>query len=94
MFKVRRGGRGRARKGAGGCYDAFLLDHVFPDAWGVTLCRELRAPGRSQSIIFFSAAAHESEIRAAFDAGAEEYLKKPGDIVDVAGVVAMLLSRR
>ncbi|HEX5709495.1 MAG TPA: response regulator [Pyrinomonadaceae bacterium] len=76
-----------------GRFDAFVLNHVFPDASGVTLCRELRAMGRAEPIIFFSAAAHESEIRIAFEAGADEYLKKPGDIVNLAGVVARRLKK-
>jgi CheY-like chemotaxis protein len=73
-------------------FDLYLLDHVFPDGSGVTLCRQLRTLHPDAPIVFFSAAAHPAEAQAGLNAGANAYLVKPEDIVNVTRTVARLLS--
>ena len=73
-------------------FNLYLLDHVFPDGSGVTLCQQLRILHPDTPIVFFSAAAHPAEAQAGLDAGANAYLVKPDDIVNIAQTVARLLS--
>ena len=60
-------------------YDLFLVDVNMPKMDGYHLTRELRRePGtRATPIIMISTEAEESDVRAAYEAGASLYLKKP-----------------
>lgn len=73
-------------------FDCYLLDHSFPDGSGLTLCRQLRTLHPDTPIVFFSAAAHPAETQAGLDAGANAYLVKPEDIINVPRTVAGLLT--
>ena len=74
-----------------GDFDLYLLDHQFPDASGVTLCRRLRAAHPHAPILFYSGRAMEAEREEAMRAGAQEYLIKPQDIFRVVERVAEFL---
>ena len=69
-------------------FDLYLLDHNLPDDSGITLCRELRKGNAKIPILFYSACAMEAEKKEALEAGAQDYLIKPGDILQVAEHVA------
>ena len=72
-------------------FDAFLLDHVFPDGSGLTLCRVLRELYPDRPIVFFSAAAHPREQEEGIRCGANAYLTKPADIVHITGTISSLI---
>lgn len=64
-------------------YDLFLLDHVFPDASGLSLCAQLRKEHQNIPIMFYSGKAFPKEIEAGMNAGADAYLIKPNDILKI-----------
>lgn len=72
-------------------FDLFLLNHVLPDGSGITLCHLLRQAHPLIPIIMFSAAAHPAEQQAGLEAGADEYLVKPHDLLDLPLVIKRLI---
>jgi two-component system, OmpR family, response regulator RegX3 len=78
-------------KALSGSFDVFLLDNKLPDGTGVELCRQIRKVHRLTPIIFYSADAFEREIEGAYNAGANAYLVKPVDSVELHQTIARLL---
>jgi CheY-like chemotaxis protein len=58
-------------------YDAVLMDIHMPVMDGIEAIRELRKFNPTIPVIVLSAASFQKDIKMAFDAGANEYLKKP-----------------
>ena len=72
-----------------------LLDVMMPGIDGLETCRELRKNGKlaSTSIVMVSAKAMPSERVAGMEAGADEYLTKPFDEVELLEVLRRLTGR-
>jgi CheY-like chemotaxis protein len=58
-------------------FDLYLLDCRFPEESGLDLCRLLREYARQTPIVFYSAAAFQSDLQDGLSAGANAYLTKP-----------------
>ena len=54
-----------------------ILDGKLPDGNGTDLCRKIKESNKNIPVIFYSAAARTIDIKAAREAGADEYLIKP-----------------
>jgi DNA-binding response OmpR family regulator len=66
-----------------GDFDAYILDSRLPDGSGVDLCKEIREFNSDTPILFYSADAYPREIEEAMNAGAQAYMVKPIDPLEV-----------
>ena len=73
-------GLDKAQKGK---YDLILLDLHLEDDSGINLCQMIRQFDLQTPILFYSAEAREDKIKEAMAAGAQGFLVKPVDPVDV-----------
>jgi excisionase family DNA binding protein len=60
----------------GATFDLYLLDYMLPDIAGTDLCRSIRERDPLTPVIFFSAVDTAEVKRAAFKAGAQDFLLK------------------
>lgn len=90
---IRDGAAALQRLQSGADYDLLIFDNELPDMSGVELIRQTRQiPHRQQTpIIMLSASDVELEARRA---GANAFLKKPGEITVIAETIARLLARK
>ena len=58
-------------------YDVIILDLVLPGINGLELCKTLREKGVSTRILMLTALGTLDDVVSGFDAGADDYLKKP-----------------
>jgi DNA-binding response OmpR family regulator len=58
-------------------FDLIILDNWFKDSSGIELCRQIRARDPHTPILFYSAAAYETDIQQGLSAGAQAYVVKP-----------------
>ena len=72
-------------------FDLYLIDSWLPDGSGVDLCREIREFDKKTPIIFYSAAAYESDREQALQCGAQAYLIKPSPPSDLYSLVTSLI---
>lgn len=72
-------------------FDLFLVDNWMQGMKGPELTRALRAFNRTTPILFYSAAAYETDKRDARDAGAQGYLVKPEGVSILVAEVAKLI---
>ena len=74
-------------------FDLVVLDLGLPDGDGVTLCRRLRAGENRVPVLMLTARDGLSDKVAGLDAGADDYLTKPFDYLELAARVRALLRR-
>jgi DNA-binding response OmpR family regulator len=76
--------------------DLAVLDVMMPKLDGFELTRRLRAnePTRRMPIILLTARAQDSDVQQGFDAGADDYLRKPFSPQELRARVQAILGRR
>jgi len=74
-------------------FDLYLLSSLFPDGTGVEMCRHIRRLDPFTPILFYSAAAHESDRERGLRAGAQGYVTKPGDIFELVNTITQLIDQ-
>lgn len=75
-------------------YDIILLDIGLPDGNGIQLCQKLFADDPSLSIFILTAETSLSDKVLGFSAGAEDYITKPFDTLELRARVEAKLKRR
>jgi two-component system response regulator BaeR len=74
-------------------FDLYLLSGLFPDGTGIEMCRHIRQFDPSTPILFYSAAAHETDRQSGLSAGAQGYIAKPGDIFELVNTITQLINQ-
>jgi DNA-binding response OmpR family regulator len=76
--------------------DLVVLDVMMPKLDGYELTRRLRAQEQTRGIpiILLTARAQESDVASGFDAGADDYLRKPFNPDELVARVRAVLGRR
>ncbi|UPT75180.1 MAG: response regulator transcription factor [Elusimicrobiota bacterium] len=70
-------------KGELGLPSAVLLDRGLPDGDGLDICRELKGAGPKPAVLVLSARKHPDEVSEGLAAGADHYITKPFQFMDV-----------
>ena len=76
-----------------GKFDLYLIDNWLPDGEGVQLCERIRETDSTTPVLFYSAAAFDSDKLLAIRAGAQGYLSKPCPFADLARAVSVLITQ-
>lgn len=72
-------------------FDLFLVDNWLPGLTGTELSRHIREFNQTTPILFYSAAAYDSDRQNALNSGAQGYLVKPATIEDLVNEVEKLI---
>ena len=73
--------------------DVVLLDVMLPGADGIEVARTLRERGMKMPILMLTARAETQDVVVGFDAGADDYLRKPFEVPELISRVRALLKR-
>jgi DNA-binding response OmpR family regulator len=73
--------------------DLVILDLMLPGADGVEIAKSIRGRGLNMPILMLTARAETQDVVTGFDAGADDYLRKPFEIPELLSRVRALLKR-
>lgn len=71
-------------------YDLLILDWMLPNISGVTLCRQYRQAGKTAPVLMLTAKDTTDDKVTGLDAGADDYLVKPVDVIELLARVRAL----
>lgn len=71
-------------------YDLLILDWMLPKISGVSLCRQYRASGKTAPVLMLTAKDTTLDKVTALDSGADDYLVKPVDVIELLARVRAL----
>src|SRR5690606_27129211 len=74
-------------------YDVVILDVMLPDQDGIQVCRNLRRRKVSTPILMLTALSTTTDKVGGLDAGADDYLGKPFEFVELVARVRALVRR-
>lgn len=77
-----------------GIYDVIVLDVMLPSKDGITILKELRTEGVNTPIIMLTALSEIEDKLLGFDSGADDYLCKPFDTMELIARVKSLSRRK
>lgn len=75
-------------------FDFYILDYVLPDISGVELCERIRKTDSETPIVFYTGMSRDTDRRQALEAGANEYLVKPNNLIKLTETVKKLLTEK
>ncbi len=71
-------------------YDLLILDWMLPKMSGVSLCQQYRRTGKTAPVLMLTAKDTTSDKVTGLDAGADDYLVKPVDVIELLARVRAL----
>ncbi|MBD1893259.1 two-component system response regulator RppA [Coleofasciculus sp. FACHB-129] len=71
-------------------YDLLILDWMLPTVSGLSLCRQYRQAGKTSPVLMLTAKDTTVDKVTSLDAGADDYLVKPTDIIELLARVRAL----
>lgn len=77
-----------------GSFQLVLLDEVLPDGSGLALLQFIKATAPDTAVIVLSGRTDEQSVERAKQKGADEFIAKPFDLVDVRSVVERTMARK
>lgn len=81
------------QQAATGLYDLLILDWMLPAMDGIEVCRSLRGQGSTLPVLMLTARGEVRERVLGLNAGADDYLNKPFEVVELVARVQALLRR-
>lgn len=75
------------------CPDLIVLDLMLPGIDGLEVARQLRARELNMPILMLTARSETQDVVTGFDAGADDYLRKPFEVSELLSRVRALLKR-
>jgi DNA-binding response OmpR family regulator len=75
-------------------FNLFIFDSWLLDGSGIDLCKQVREFDQGTPILFYSAAAYETDKNSALEAGAQAYLVKPVEVSDLLDAIGSLMPKR
>jgi DNA-binding response OmpR family regulator len=73
--------------------DLVILDIMLPNADGIEIAKTIRERGMNMPILMLTARSETQDVVRGFDAGADDYLRKPFEIPELLSRVRALLKR-
>lgn len=74
-------------------FDVIILDLMLPDGDGYSLCERIRKEGKRSRVLMLTARTLDGDLERGFDAGADDYLKKPYRLRELLARVKALVRR-
>lgn len=74
-------------------YDLLILDWMLPQMSGIELCRQFRQAGKTAPVLMLTAKDTTIDKVTGLDAGADDYLVKPVDVIELLARVRALRRR-
>lgn len=74
-------------------YDVIILDIMLPKKDGIEVCKELRRKGMKAGILMLTARSKVEDRVLGLDAGADDYLTKPFEFIELKSRIQALLRR-
>lgn len=71
-------------------YDLLILDWMLPGISGISLCRQYRQSGKTSPVLILTAKDTTADKVTGLDAGADDYLVKPTDMIELLARVRAL----
>lgn len=71
-------------------YDLLILDWMLPNVSGLALCRQYRQAGKTAPVLMLTAKDTTNDKVTGLDAGADDYLVKPVDVIELLARVRAL----
>lgn len=75
-------------------FDLFILDVILPDITGFELCRRLKNRYPDIPVLILTARATTNDKLTGFDAGADDYLTKPFEFMELLARIKVLLRKK